>query len=99
MIAAEKVCIICERCQITIPGSLVGLSFRACCRGELQENVPFEMMDNSLRVKLVIVSLLEHNLNQRISHFRPFNSARKVNTDESFGSSPFKPHIALPTVR
>jgi len=32
------------------------------------------MMDKSLRVKLVIVSLLEHNLSQRISHFRSFNS-------------------------
>jgi len=29
------------------------------------------------------VSFLEHNLNQRISHFRSFNSARKVNIDES----------------
>ena len=32
--------------------------------GELQESVPFEMTDKSLRVKLVIVSLLEHKLNQ-----------------------------------
>jgi len=31
------------------------------------------MMDK-LRVKLVIVSLVEHNLSQRISHFRSFNS-------------------------
>jgi len=47
------------------------------------------MKDKSLHVKLVIVSLLEHNLNQRISHFRSFKSTRKVNTDESFGSSTF----------
>jgi len=115
VITAEKVRIICERCQITIPGSVVGLGFRACYRasaqsstarfgkpnvlGELQENVPLEMTDKSLRIKLVIVSFLEHNLNQRISHFRSFNSARKVNIDESFGSSTLKPHIALPTVR
>jgi len=33
------------------------------CSGELQESVPFEMKDKSLHVKLVIVSLLEHNLN------------------------------------
>ena len=32
--------------------------------GKLQESVLFEMTDKSLRVKLVIVSLLEHNLNQ-----------------------------------
>jgi len=57
------------------------------------------MTDKSLRAKLVIVSLLEHNLNQRISHFRSFNSTSKVNIDESFGSSTFKPDIALPTVR
>jgi len=58
------------------------------------------MTDKSLRVKLVIVSLLEHNLNQRISHFRSFNSTRKVNNiDESFGSSTFKPDIALPNGR
>jgi len=44
------------------------------------------MTDKSLRVKLAIVSLLEHNLNQRISHFLSFNSTRKVNTDESFVS-------------
>jgi len=43
--------------------------------GELQESVPFEMMDKP-RIKLVIVSLLEHNLSQRISHFRSFNSIR-----------------------
>ena len=67
--------------------------------GELQESVPFEMTDKSLRVKLIIVSLLEQNLNQRISHFRSFHSTRKVNIDESFGSSTFKPDIALPAVR
>jgi len=67
--------------------------------GELQESVPFEMTDKSLHVKLVIVSLLEHNLNQRISHFRSFNPTRKVNIDQSFGSSTFKPDIAQPTVR
>ena len=106
MITAEKVRIICGRCQITIPGSLEGLGFRACYRasaqsstarfrkpnvlGELQESVPYEMTDKSLRVKLVIVSLFEHNLKQRISHFQSFNSTRKVNTDESFGSFTFK---------
>jgi len=82
--------------------SLEGLGFRAChstsaqssttpywkpnVLGELQESVTFEMTDKSLRVKLAIVSLLEHNLNQRISHFLSFNSTRKVNTDESFVS-------------
>jgi len=79
-------------------GSLEGLGFRACYSasaqsptapfwkpnvlGELQESVLFEMTDKSLRVKLVIVSVPEHNLNQRISHFRSFNSTRKVNTDD-----------------
>jgi len=57
------------------------------------------MTDKSLHVKLVSVSLLEHNLNQRISHFRSFNSTRKVNIDESFGSSSFKLDIALPNVK
>jgi len=52
------------------------------------------MTDRSLRVKLIIASLLEHNLNQQISHFRFFNSTPKANTDESFGSSTFKPHTA-----
>jgi len=69
------------------------------CTGELQESVPFEMTDKSLRVKLVIVSLPEYNLNQQISYFRSFNSTRKVNTDESFGSFTFKLDIALPNVR
>jgi len=54
------------------------------------------MKDKSLRVKLVFVSLLEHDLNQRISHFRSFNSTRKVNIDESFGLFTFEPDIALP---
>jgi len=115
VITAEKVRIICGRCQIPIPGSLEGLGFRACYSasaqsptapfwkpnvvGELQESVPFEMKNKSLRVKLVIVSLLEHNLNQRISHFRSFNSTRKVNIDGSFYSSTFKPDTALPNVR
>jgi len=57
------------------------------------------MKDKSLHVKLVIVSFLEHNLNQRISHFRSFNSTRKVNIYESFDSSTFKPDIALSNVR
>jgi len=48
------------------------------------------MTDKSLRVKLVIVSLLEHTLNQQISHFRSIYSTRKVNIDESFVSSTFK---------
>jgi len=52
------------------------------------------MADKSLRVKLVIVSLLEHNLNQQISHFRFFNSTRKVRSDKNFGSSTFKPDTA-----
>ena len=67
--------------------------------GELQVSVLFEMTDKSLRVELVIVSLLEHNLNQQISHFRSFNSTRKANIDESFGSYTFKPVTALPNVR
>jgi len=49
-------------------------------------SVLFEMTDKSLRVKLVIVSLLEHNLNQRISHFRSFNSTY----NKSFGSFTLK---------
>jgi len=50
------------------------------------------MTDKSLPIKLVIVSLIEHNLNQQISlfSFRSFNSTRKVNIDESFDSSTFK---------
>jgi len=59
--------------------SLEGLGFQACYSTssqsptaqlwkpnvleELQESVPFEMTDKSLRVKLVIVSLPEYNLN------------------------------------
>ena len=46
--------------------------------------------DKSLCVKLVVVSLLKHNSNQQISHLRSFTSTRKVNIDESFGSSTFK---------
>jgi len=57
------------------------------------------MKDKSVHVKLVVVSLLEHNLNQGNSHFRSFKSTRKVNIDENFGSSTFKPDIALPNVR
>jgi len=57
--------------------------------GELQVSVLFEMADKSLRVELVIASLLERNLNQQISHFRSFNSTRKANIDESFGSYTF----------
>jgi len=41
------------------------------------------MTDKSLRVKPVIMSSLEHNFNQQISHFRSFNSTRKANIDES----------------
>jgi len=67
--------------------------------GELQESVPFEMTDKSLRVKPAIVSLLEHNFNQQISHFRSFNSTRKANIDESFVSSTYKPDTALPNFR
>jgi len=67
--------------------------------GELQERVHFEMTDKSLRVKLIMASLLEHNLNQQISHFRSFNSTRKANIDESFVSSTFKPDIAPPNIR
>jgi len=66
---------------------------------ELQESALFGMTDKSLRVKLVIASLLEHNLNQQISHFRPFNSTRKANIDESFCSTTFKPDTARPNVR
>jgi len=56
------------------------------------------MADKSLRVQLVIMSLLEHNLNQQISHFRSFNSTRNVRSDENFDSSTFKPDTALPNV-
>ena len=86
MITAEKVRIICGRCQITIPGHLrVWLGVRAChsasaqsptapfwksnVLGELHKSVLVEMADKSLRIKLVIVSLLEYNLNQQTSHF------------------------------
>jgi len=41
------------------------------------------MTEKSLRVKPVIVSSLEHNFNQQISHFRYFNSTRKGSIDES----------------
>jgi len=34
--------------------------------GKLQESVLFEMTDESLRVKRIIVGLLEHNLTQQI---------------------------------
>jgi len=57
------------------------------------------MADKSLRGKLVIVSLLEHNLNQQISHFRSFHSTRKIRSDENFGSSSFNPDTALPNVK
>jgi len=67
--------------------------------GELQESVLFEIMDKSLCVKLVMVSLLEHNINQQISLFnlRSFNSTRKVNVVESFVSYTFKPDAAYQT--
>ena len=70
--------------------SLEGLDFRACYSasaqsstapfwkpnvlGDLQESVYFEMTDESLRVEVVIASLLEHNLNKKLSYFRSFNS-------------------------
>jgi len=59
------------------------------------------MTDKSLRVKLVIVILLEHNLNQQISlfNFSSFNSTRKVNVEESSVSFMFKPDTVLPNVR
>jgi len=57
------------------------------------------MADKPLRVKLVIVSLLEHNLNKQISHFRSFNTTRKVRSDENFGSSTFKTDTVLPNVK
>jgi len=57
------------------------------------------MADKSLRVKLVIVNLLEHSLNLQISRFRSFNSTRKANIDESFGSSTFKPDTVLLNIR
>jgi len=57
------------------------------------------MADKLLRVKLVIMSLLEHNLTQQISPFRSFNPTRKVRSDENFGSSTFKPDTALPNVK
>jgi len=59
------------------------------------------MTDKSLCVELVIASLLEHNLNQQISPFNfcSFNPTRKVNVDESFVSSTFKPDTVLPNIR
>ena len=115
MITAEKVRIICGRCEITIPGHLrVEVSEHATARplnllpsrfenqtflGNYGKVFSFDMTDESLRVELVIASLLEHNLNQQISHFHSFNSIRKVNIDESFGPSTFKPGTALPSVR
>jgi len=57
------------------------------------------MANKLLRVKLVIVSLLEHDLIQQISHFRSFNSTRKIRIDGNFGSSMFKPDAALPNVK
>jgi len=57
------------------------------------------MADKSLHVKLVVVSLFELNINQRISQFRSFNSTRKVNIDKRFGSFTFKADIALPDIR
>jgi len=57
------------------------------------------MTDKSLRVKLVIASLLEHNLNEQISYFRSFNSTRKDDIDERFDSYTFKPDTALPNIR
>jgi len=76
VITAEKVRIICGRCQITIPGHLrVEVSEHATPRplnllpsrfenqtfwGNYGKVFCFGMPDESLRVKLVIVSLLEH---------------------------------------
>jgi len=115
VITAEKVGINCGHCQILIRGHLrvlVSKHATACpfnlrlprfgnqtFSGELQESVLFEMTDKSPRVKLVIKNLLEHSLNQQISHFRSFNSARKAIIDESFGSSAVKPDISLPNIR
>jgi len=45
------------------------------------------------------MSILEHNLNQQISHFRSFNSTRNVRSDENFGSPTFKPDTALQNVK
>ena len=115
MITAEKVRIICGRCQIIIPVTW-GCRFPSMLQRvrsnstarfwkpnvprELQESAFFEMMDKSLHVKLVIVTLIEHNSNQQISLFnlRCFNSTRKFNVDESFVSSTFKPDTALAEV-
>jgi len=38
VITAEKVRIICGRCQITIPGSLEGLGFRGCYSASAQSS-------------------------------------------------------------
>jgi len=100
VITAEKVRVICGRYQITNPGSLEGLGFRACYStsaesptalfwkpnvlGNYRKVLPLRWTINHFTFKPVIVSLLEHNLNQRISYFRSFNSACKVNIDESF---------------
>jgi len=58
-------------------------------------SVLFKMADKSLRVELAIVSLLEHNLNQQILHFRSFNST----CNKSFGSFTLKSDTPLPNVR
>ena len=52
-------------------------------------------MDNSV----VHISYNYVLSNQQISHFLSFNSTRKVNIDESFGSPTFKPDTALPNVK
>jgi len=108
MITAEKVRIIGERCQISYnaryraSAQSSATSFRKPnVPGKLRESVLFEMTDKSLGVKLVIVSLLAHYLNQQISlfNFRSFNSTGKVNVDESFVSSTFPPDTTLPNVK
>jgi len=65
----------------------------------VQDSDYFEMMDKSLRVKLIIASLLEHNLSEQISLFSSFNCTRKANIDERFGSITLKPDTSLPNVR
>jgi len=57
------------------------------------------MADKLNRVTLFILSLVEHNFNQQISHFPSFNSTRKVRSNENFGSSAFNPNTALPNVK
>jgi len=70
-----------------------------CSGGTTEKCSLLRWQMNHFALKLVIASLLEHNLNKQISHFHSSNSTRRADIDESFGSSTFEPDIALPSVR